>query len=76
MTKANHYNLVIIDPSSGRSEHQERVSFASLGVKRARRVSRNGCSRTQRSSARNFLSLAKNSGTSTSPAKTRHLGTR
>lgn len=29
----NNYNLILIDPLTGDSEYQEKVSFASLGIK-------------------------------------------
>lgn len=36
--KTNNYNLVVIDPSTGDSELQERVSFQSLGVKERQNI--------------------------------------
>jgi hypothetical protein len=33
MKPADNYNLVVIDPASGNAETQQKVSFASLGIK-------------------------------------------
>src|ERR1700722_7875174 len=38
MRPSANYNLVIIEPNSGRVEPQQRVTFASLGVKERRHI--------------------------------------